>query len=342
MARHPGPQGRVGTARCSVHLLEGQSAGGAHLDAVHDGVAEQVGEEARSALVGRRNVGWRDPHAAELEIALVAEGRINGQDLAAADSADGTTLCDLAAHRSERDVPAHLFLDQCVGEVLAGRPHRLASRRRLQRDEGRPEPASAEEEVPRCRQLPRDQHAPVQVVPVGLHAQEGPCVHGGAPYWRRPPFRTGGLVGSGGLRLRVPEGPMARSAREVGVPRGCSSAGRAAALQAVGRGFESLHLHDVVGKTTLSLFRRGISSAFADRAHADVRTPGKSHSDHSQTPCDRDRGQYDEEQAAKTPMARPRIEPAPVALDVGEDRLRHARPGRSPATLLTVRDGPVR
>ena len=34
--------------------------------------------------------------------------------------------------------------------------------------------------------------------------------------------------------------------------RGCSSAGRAAALQAVGRGFESLHLHSQA-KTTFSL-----------------------------------------------------------------------------------------
>ena len=33
--------------------------------------------------------------------------------------------------------------------------------------------------------------------------------------------------------------------------RGCSSAGRAAALQAVGRGFESLHLHHQMGLTPL-------------------------------------------------------------------------------------------
>ena len=43
-------------------------------------------------------------------------------------------------------------------------------------------------------------------------------------------------------------------------PRGCSSAGRAAALQAVGRGFESLHLHDVMSKN----FHDVMSKNFGD------------------------------------------------------------------------------
>ena len=65
---------------------------------------------------------------------------------------------------------------------MTGRPHRGPSRGRLERDERGAEPAPAEEEVPRRRQLRRDLHAPVQVVAVGLHAEEGPCVHGAAPY----------------------------------------------------------------------------------------------------------------------------------------------------------------
>ena len=115
-----------------------------------------------------------------------------------------------------------------------------------------------EEEVPRRRELRSHLHAPVQVVADGVHPEEGPCVHGAAPY-RRPPRRAGGLIRRRRLAATAEStGTAAASAcrhrptmvarraggAEAGLGhRGCSSAGRAAALQAVGRGFESLHLH---------------------------------------------------------------------------------------------------
>ena len=47
------------------------------------------------------------------------------------------------------------------------------------------------------------------------------------------------------LQLAVPAARASNQFDSAVSPRGCSSAGRAAALQAVGRGFESLHLHRV-------------------------------------------------------------------------------------------------
>ena len=63
MARHPGPQGGVRASRRAVHVLERPPLGVADLDAVHDRVAEHLGQEPRRAFVGRRDVGRFDPHA---------------------------------------------------------------------------------------------------------------------------------------------------------------------------------------------------------------------------------------------------------------------------------------
>jgi hypothetical protein len=53
---------------------------------------------------------------------------------------------------------------------------------------------------------------------------------------------SGALAGSSRRPTMVPP-TRSRGVRRSRLLRGCSSAGRAAALQAVGRGFESLHLH---------------------------------------------------------------------------------------------------
>ena len=170
-----------GLAGRAVHLLEGSSGGRPHLDAVHDGVAEDLRQEPGRALVGCGHIGWFGPNAADLELVL-PQRRVDGEDLATLDPAHGATLGDVPAHRRQRDLPLQVRADERVGQVLAGRPHRGATRGRLERDQRGPEPAPAEQEVPGRRQLRHDRHAPVQVVAVGLHAEEGPCIHGAAPY----------------------------------------------------------------------------------------------------------------------------------------------------------------
>ena len=90
----------------------------------------------------------------------------------------------MTAHGGEGDVPEQLCVSKGVRQVVPRGPDGRAPRCGLQRDERSPEGTAAEEEVSRCRELRRHAHAPVQVVAVGLHAQEGPCVHGAAPYRR--------------------------------------------------------------------------------------------------------------------------------------------------------------
>ena len=177
----------------------------------------------------------------------------------------------MSSHGGQCDVPDKLLVSECIGEVVPAGPYGRPSGSRFERDECRPERAPAEQEVPRCRELRHHAHAPVQVVAVRLHPQEGPCVHGAAPYRRssaRPQLgaalgrrqrsdrgddvgsQTADVVGlppkPSADRFRAYDGaPKVRSggSGRLACSGGCSSAGRAAALQAVGRGFESLHLH---------------------------------------------------------------------------------------------------
>ena len=183
VARHPRPQRGVRAAGRTVHLLEGPTLGRADLDAVHDRVAEDLGQEARRALVGRRDIGRHHPHAPDGQLVLPERG-IDREDLPPVDAAHGPALRDVSAHCGQGDVPEQLCVGEGIRQVVPGGPDGRAPRCGLQRDEGRPEGAATEQEVPRCRELRRHAHAPVQFVAVGLHAQEGPCVHGAAPYRR--------------------------------------------------------------------------------------------------------------------------------------------------------------
>ena len=195
-------------------------------------------------------------------------GGVDGEDLPSVDPPDRPALGHVSPDGGQRDLPDHLRVGQGIGEVLPGGPDGRTSRRCLERDQCRSEPAPTEQEVPRCRELRRHLHAPVQVVAVGFHPEEGPCVHGAAPYRRSS--ASGNLAEPGSIRQspdRADDAMQNRPCLEAAdrsvtafrptmvVPhaesrirrsrllRGCSSDGRAAALQAVGRGFESLHLH---------------------------------------------------------------------------------------------------
>ena len=101
--------------------------------------------------------------------------------------------------------------------------------------------------------------SPTGSIPRKVRASTGPHPTGGRLHRRkwadRPERRTSGNRSA----RHFPSGVRAydgapkergRGSGFLGLSRGCSSAGRAAALQAVGRGFESLHLHDVVGVPT--------------------------------------------------------------------------------------------
>ena len=75
---------------------------------------------------------------------------------------------------------------------MARRPDRGAAGSSFQGDQGRTQPTSTEEEIARRGELWRHGHAPMQLIAVGLHAQECLCIHGGAPYWRRSARRQPG------------------------------------------------------------------------------------------------------------------------------------------------------
>ena len=133
------------------------------------------------ALVWRRHIGWFGPHAADRELVL-SQRHVDGEDLATLDPAHGASLRHVPAHCGQRDLPLQVRAGERVGQVLAGRPHRRSARGSLERDQRGPEPAPPEQEVPGGRQLRHHRHAPMQVVAVRLHAEEGPCIHEGAPY----------------------------------------------------------------------------------------------------------------------------------------------------------------
>ena len=178
---HKAESGLPGRA---VHLLERPPPGRPHFDAVHDGVAEHLGQVALRALVRRRDVGWLDPHATCRQLVL-AERRVDSEDLAAIDVPDGSPLRHVPAHGGERHVPDQLGINDGVGQIVPRGPHGRAPCSGLQCHECRSECATTKEEVARGRELLCDVHAPMQVVAVRLHAQECLCVHGAAPYRRR-------------------------------------------------------------------------------------------------------------------------------------------------------------
>ena len=154
----------------------------AHLDAVHDGVAEELGQEPRRALIGRWHLRWYDPHPTDRQIVL-PECCVDRQDLPPVDAADRPALGDVAPDGGQRHLPDQFCVGERIGQVMAGGPHGRPPRCRFERDESCAETASAEEKVSRCRQL-RTTASSSAGVAVGLHAQEGACIHGAAPYRR--------------------------------------------------------------------------------------------------------------------------------------------------------------
>ena len=123
---------------------------------------------------------WEDPDATVL-LDASSEGGIDGEDLPVVDPPDGPGLGDVAADLRKGDLVVDERIGLGEGEILRRRPDGGTTARRLERHQGRPERAPAEEEVPgRCHLGPH-LHAPVQVVAFGLLADEGACVHGAAP-----------------------------------------------------------------------------------------------------------------------------------------------------------------
>ena len=108
------------------------------------------------------------------------ERSVHGQDLFAVHPPDGPALGHVPTDGGQGHLPFQFgvrdaYERYCAVAHTVGRPDAASSATRAA-----PESAPAEEEVPRRRQLGCDDHAPVQIVAVGLHAQEGPCVHGAA------------------------------------------------------------------------------------------------------------------------------------------------------------------
>ena len=126
------------------------------------------------------DIGRHHPHAADGQFVVPKSG-IDREDLPPVDAPHRAALRHMAAHGGQRDIPEQLSLGEGIGQVVPGGPHGRAPRCRFQGDERRPEGTTAEQEVSRRRELRRHVHTPVQFVTVGLHPQEGPCVHGAAP-----------------------------------------------------------------------------------------------------------------------------------------------------------------
>ena len=116
---------------------------------------------------------------------VLPESGVDGEDLPAVDAPYRSALRHVTAYGGQRDVPEQLSVRDRVGQVVPGGPHGRTPRGRFEGDQSRPEGTTAEQEVSRGRELRRHVHSPVELVSVGLHPQEGPCVHGAAPYRRR-------------------------------------------------------------------------------------------------------------------------------------------------------------
>ncbi len=180
---HPRPQRGVRAPGRTVHLLEGPTLGRADFDAVHDRVTEHLGQVARRTLVRRRDIGWHHPDTADGQLVLPECG-IDREDLPTVDAAHGPPLRDVSAHGGQGDVPEQLGVSEGIRQVVPGGPDSRAPRCGLESHEGRPEGTTTEQEIARRRELRRHAHAPMQVVLFGFHPEEGPCVHGAAPYRR--------------------------------------------------------------------------------------------------------------------------------------------------------------
>ena len=84
------------------------------------------------------------------------------------------TAASVTSQRSS--APLSAYERYCAVAQTVGRPEAASSA-----TSAAPKSASAEEEIARRRQLGSDVHAPVQLVAVGFHPEEGSCVHGAAP-----------------------------------------------------------------------------------------------------------------------------------------------------------------
>ena len=112
-----------------------------------DGVAGVHAVDAVRALVGRRHVRrHRLPLPLVGELA-VAEGGVDGEDLAVGDVAHGAGLRHLVPLDGERDVDVDELAGAGEREVLGGRPDRLPPARALHRGDRGAEPGAAEHEV---------------------------------------------------------------------------------------------------------------------------------------------------------------------------------------------------